>query len=233
LRPCVKTRRESSIQGFNSAKNEVGGCAARHAVRGVLGHAEEGQGGVALPAPLLQRLHRGAPAQAVSRHAPPSGSTFATQPFDLIFYFPTPQLSISPEFHAHFSKNPPAHFTVITVGWAYLSTSFPHRTSSHTASMLTHSHTTTHLLPPCPPPLPPSTNFNYRRPPTATTPRHTHNSNHHCPTCRLHVPSRRALRDDPEFDAVIAALYGNAGDYDMVGVGTLVTWTILPLQNTN
>lgn len=38
--------------------------------------------------------------------------------------------------------------------------------------------------------------------------------NHHCPTCRLHVPSRRVLRDDPEFDAIITALYANARDYD-------------------
>ncbi|AES88552.2 putative aminoacyltransferase, E1 ubiquitin-activating enzyme [Medicago truncatula] len=30
-----------------------------------------------------------------------------------------------------------------------------------------------------------------------------------CPTCRTHFPSRRALRDDPNYDALIAAIYPN------------------------
>ena len=39
--------------------------------------------------------------------------------------------------------------------------------------------------------------------------------NHYCPTCRAHVPSRRALRDDPDFDAVVTTLYASAQDYDL------------------
>ena len=35
------------------------------------------------------------------------------------------------------------------------------------------------------------------------------------PTCRLHVPSFRALRDDPGFDAIVQALYANVPDYDL------------------
>ena len=32
---------------------------------------------------------------------------------------------------------------------------------------------------------------------------------------RAHVPSRRALREDPDFDAVVTALYADAKDYDL------------------
>ena len=39
-------------------------------------------------------------------------------------------------------------------------------------------------------------------------------SNNYCPTCRVHIPSRRALRDDPDFDKTVATLYANAPDYD-------------------
>jgi hypothetical protein len=31
-------------------------------------------------------------------------------------------------------------------------------------------------------------------------PKQTTHSNNYCPTCRVHIPSRRALRDDPDFD---------------------------------
>lgn len=31
----------------------------------------------------------------------------------------------------------------------------------------------------------------------------------------MHVPSRRALREDPDFDAVVTALYADAKDYDL------------------
>ncbi|XP_020578571.1 putative E3 ubiquitin-protein ligase RING1b [Phalaenopsis equestris] len=37
--------------------------------------------------------------------------------------------------------------------------------------------------------------------------------NKECPTCRTHCPSRRWLRDDPNFDALIAALYPDI-DFD-------------------
>ena len=45
-------------------------------------------------------------------------------------------------------------------------------------------------------------------------PRTLADSNNYCPTCRVHIPSRRALRDDPDFDATVTTLYANAGDYD-------------------
>ncbi|EFJ38128.1 hypothetical protein SELMODRAFT_8697, partial [Selaginella moellendorffii] len=31
--------------------------------------------------------------------------------------------------------------------------------------------------------------------------------NNECPACRTHCASRRSLRDDPNFDSLIAALY--------------------------
>ncbi|XP_058733867.1 putative E3 ubiquitin-protein ligase RING1a [Vicia villosa] len=30
-----------------------------------------------------------------------------------------------------------------------------------------------------------------------------------CPTCRVHCPSKRSMRDDPSFDAIIEVLYPN------------------------
>jgi len=39
-------------------------------------------------------------------------------------------------------------------------------------------------------------------------------SGRECPVCRAHIPTRRHLRDDPDFDAVVTALYAGAGDYD-------------------
>ena len=42
----------------------------------------------------------------------------------------------------------------------------------------------------------------------------TARSNNYCPTCRVHIPSRRALRDDPDFDKTVTTLYANAPDYD-------------------
>jgi len=36
---------------------------------------------------------------------------------------------------------------------------------------------------------------------------HLWNRNNECPACRTHCASRRSLRDDPRYDAIIAALY--------------------------
>ena len=52
-------------------------------------------------------------------------------------------------------------------------------------------------------------------PPFAPPPLLSARRNHYCPTCRAHVPSRRALRDDPDFDAVVTTLYASAQDYDL------------------
>ncbi|XP_057420069.1 putative E3 ubiquitin-protein ligase RING1a [Lotus japonicus] len=38
--------------------------------------------------------------------------------------------------------------------------------------------------------------------------------NNECPTCRTHCPSRRSLRDDPNFDALIAAVYPDLEEYE-------------------
>jgi E3 ubiquitin-protein ligase RNF1/2 len=35
-----------------------------------------------------------------------------------------------------------------------------------------------------------------------------------CPTCRVHCSSRRQLRPDPEFDALIASVYPNLDEYE-------------------
>ncbi|KAK4749799.1 hypothetical protein SAY87_027248 [Trapa incisa] len=40
------------------------------------------------------------------------------------------------------------------------------------------------------------------------------NSNNECPACRTHCASRRSLRDDPNFDALIAALYPDIDRYE-------------------
>ena len=40
-------------------------------------------------------------------------------------------------------------------------------------------------------------------------------SNKECPTCRTHIQSRRALRYDPKFDDLIAALYGDVAEYEL------------------
>ena len=60
-----------------------------------------------------------------------------------------------------------------------------------------------------PGPLPRSSRLD-AHPETSTTAR----SNNYCPTCRVHIPSRRALRDDPDFDKTVTTLYANAPDYD-------------------
>ena len=60
-----------------------------------------------------------------------------------------------------------------------------------------------------PGPLPRSSRLD-AHPETPTTAR----SNNYCPTCRVHIPSRRALRDDPDFDKTVTTLYANAPDYD-------------------
>lgn len=39
-------------------------------------------------------------------------------------------------------------------------------------------------------------------------------SNNECPACRTHCASRRSLRDDPNFDALIAALYPDIDKYE-------------------
>lgn len=38
--------------------------------------------------------------------------------------------------------------------------------------------------------------------------------NNECPACRTHCPSRRSLRDDPNYDALIAALYPDIDSYE-------------------
>ncbi|OQU82224.1 hypothetical protein SORBI_3006G196500 [Sorghum bicolor] len=38
--------------------------------------------------------------------------------------------------------------------------------------------------------------------------------NNECPTCRTHCASRRSLRDDPKYDALIAALYPDIDKYE-------------------
>lgn len=38
--------------------------------------------------------------------------------------------------------------------------------------------------------------------------------NNECPVCRTHCASRRSLRDDLNFDALIAALYPNVDSYE-------------------
>jgi hypothetical protein len=38
--------------------------------------------------------------------------------------------------------------------------------------------------------------------------------NNECPTCRKHCASRRSLRDDPNFDALIAALFKNIDKFE-------------------
>lgn len=39
-------------------------------------------------------------------------------------------------------------------------------------------------------------------------------SNNECPTCRRHLSSRRSLRDDPKFDALIAAFFPDIEKYE-------------------
>jgi hypothetical protein len=38
--------------------------------------------------------------------------------------------------------------------------------------------------------------------------------NNECPACRTHCKSRRSLRDDPNFDALILALYPDIDKYE-------------------
>lgn len=38
--------------------------------------------------------------------------------------------------------------------------------------------------------------------------------NNECPACRTHCASRRSLRDDPNYDALIAALYPDIEKYE-------------------
>jgi E3 ubiquitin-protein ligase RNF1/2 len=35
-----------------------------------------------------------------------------------------------------------------------------------------------------------------------------------CPTCRVHIPSRRSLRPDAKFDALIASIYGDVNEIE-------------------
>lgn len=39
-------------------------------------------------------------------------------------------------------------------------------------------------------------------------------SNNECPACRTHCASRRSLRDDPNFDALVAAIYPDLDKYE-------------------
>lgn len=38
--------------------------------------------------------------------------------------------------------------------------------------------------------------------------------NNECPACRTHCASRRSLRDDPNYDALIAILYPDIDKYE-------------------
>lgn len=38
--------------------------------------------------------------------------------------------------------------------------------------------------------------------------------NNECPACRTHCASRRSLRDDPNYDALIATLYPDIEKYE-------------------
>lgn len=38
--------------------------------------------------------------------------------------------------------------------------------------------------------------------------------NNECPACRTHCASRRSLRDDPNYDALILALYPDIDKYE-------------------
>lgn len=38
--------------------------------------------------------------------------------------------------------------------------------------------------------------------------------NNECPACRTHCASRRSLRDDPNYDALISALYPDIDKYE-------------------
>ncbi len=35
-----------------------------------------------------------------------------------------------------------------------------------------------------------------------------------CPKCRKHVPSRRSLREDPTFDALVRVVYGDLDEFE-------------------
>ena len=41
-----------------------------------------------------------------------------------------------------------------------------------------------------------------------------HCRNNECPACRTHCASRRSLRDDPKYDALISALYPDIDKYE-------------------
>jgi hypothetical protein len=43
---------------------------------------------------------------------------------------------------------------------------------------------------------------------------HLFSRNNECPACRTHCASRRSLRDDPNYDALIAALYPDIDKYE-------------------
>lgn len=42
----------------------------------------------------------------------------------------------------------------------------------------------------------------------------SHCRNNECPACRTHCASRRSLRDDPNYDALIAAIYPDIDKYE-------------------
>ena len=62
-----------------------------------------------------------------------------------------------------------------------------------------------------PPPRP----LSRRRDPLPPPPPAHRRRHHDCPTCRGPIPTRRSLRADPAFDAIVSALYERAGDYDL------------------
>jgi hypothetical protein len=51
--------------------------------------------------------------------------------------------------------------------------------------------------------------------------------NNECPACRTHCASRRSLRDDPNFDALVAAIYPDLDKYEEEVSHTLFTSVVL------
>ena len=51
--------------------------------------------------------------------------------------------------------------------------------------------------------------------------------NNECPACRTHCASRRSLRDDPNFDALVAAIYPDLDKYEEEVSHTLFTSLVL------
>ncbi|CAI7913773.1 unnamed protein product, partial [Closterium sp. NIES-54] len=59
------------------------------------------------------------------------------------------------------------------------------------------------------PPRPPHSPSSSPPPPYPSLPSPSPCSNNECPSCRAHCASRRSLRSDPRFDALVAAVFPN------------------------